>query len=58
MAWRWNGDAERPTFTPALRHGVRCHYTLKDGVLQFAPDCDHALAGQSVPLPDLPESYQ
>ncbi len=32
-----------------------CHYILTVGVLNFCGDCTHVLAGQSVPLPDLPE---
>lgn len=56
--WAWDGDAERPTFTPAMRQGVQCHYTLTAGVLQFFSDCTHELAGQAVPLPDLPEAYR
>lgn len=32
-----------------------CHYFLTDGVLQFQPDCTHALKGQRVPLPPLPD---
>ncbi len=31
-----------------------CHYILTAGVLNYCGDCTHALAGQSVPLPDLP----
>lgn len=32
----------------------QCHLFLKDGRLQFLADCTHALAGQTVDLPDLP----
>src|ERR1051326_4906541 len=32
-----------------------CHYVLRAGVLHFCGDCTHALAGQAVPLPKLPE---
>lgn len=32
-----------------------CHYILTAGVLNFCGDSLHALAGQSVPLPELPE---
>ena len=32
-----------------------CHYILTDGILNFCSDSVHALAGQSVPLPDLPD---
>jgi hypothetical protein len=32
----------------------RCHTFVTDGQIQFLSDCSHALAGQTVPLPDLP----
>lgn len=32
-----------------------CHYILTAGVLNFCGDCTHAMAGQSVPLPPLPD---
>jgi hypothetical protein len=32
-----------------------CHYILTDGILNYCNDCTHELAGQSVPLPELPE---
>ena len=58
--WTWNGDRERPTCEPSLlvepnRPQDRCHLFLRDGVIQFLDDCHHALKGQSVPLPDMPE---
>jgi hypothetical protein len=34
---------------------ARCHYFLTDGHLRFCGDSTHALSGQSVPLPDLPQ---
>lgn len=45
----WKRDAAGATI-PAI-----CHYVLTLGVLNFQPDCTHALAGKSVPLPKLPE---
>ena len=62
--WGWNGDAERPTFTPSVL--VRydgadagldgappavCHSFVRDGRIEFLGDCTHALAGQTVELP-------
>lgn len=32
-----------------------CHYFLRNGQIEFLSDCTHALAGQTVPLPDLPD---
>lgn len=32
-----------------------CHSFVVDGRIQFLTDCTHALAGQTVELPDIPE---
>jgi hypothetical protein len=32
-----------------------CHYFLHAGQLNYCADSTHALAGQTVPLPDIPE---
>lgn len=57
--WAWNGDRERPTVTPSIRvtdhDGSRCHSYVTDGQIQFLSDCTHALAGQTVPIPDWPK---
>ncbi len=74
--WGWNGDGDRPTFTPSIlvtstrplseearakyRAGepvprsepTVCHSIVTDGRVQFLGDCTHALAGQTVDLPD------
>ena len=34
---------------------LRCHSFLRGGVIDYLGDCSHALAGQKVPLPDLPD---
>lgn len=36
----------------------RCHAIISGGVIQFMADCEHPLAGQSVPIPDLPPDPQ
>jgi hypothetical protein len=55
--WTWDGNLDAPTFSPSLLcHGQkRCHSFIKAGQIQFLADCEHALAGQTVPLPALPE---
>lgn len=62
-AWGFNGDVERPTFTPSVLNTWKneaeglsfcCHYVITAGSIQFCGDCTHALAGQTVPLPELP----
>ena len=61
--WGWNGSFDAPTFTPSLLtwwggEGTemplhRCHSFITDGKIQFLGDCTHALAGQTVELPDI-----
>lgn len=83
--WGWNGDADKPTFTPSIL--VRCgqweprvtpenleewrrnpwpqtkvervcHSFVTDGRIQFLGDCTHALAGQTVDLPEWPSRVE
>ncbi len=35
-----------------------CHTFITDGHVQFLGDCTHPLAGQTLPLPDLPAAYR
>lgn len=67
--WTFNGNFESPTLAPsilargALIEGREephdwdgnaiCHSFVTDGRIQFLGDCTHALAGQTVELPDL-----
>jgi hypothetical protein len=53
--WTFNGDTERPTFTPSIlaRGEHTCHSFITDGEIRFLADCTHDLAGQAVPLPEL-----
>ena len=57
--WTFDGNEAAPTFSPSLLadlgEGRRCHLFLRAGQLQFLGDCTHALAGQTVPLPEYPE---
>jgi len=55
--WKWNGNMEKPTFSPSLLvHGSlpahRCHLFLRDGMIEFLSDCHHDLKGKTVPLPE------
>ena len=66
--WDFNGNFDLPTFNPSVLshfdmpeedgypavHFV-CHSFVRDGKIQFLGDCTHALAGQTVDLPELPE---
>lgn len=55
--WQWDGNLEAPTLSPSiLTHGTqRCHSFLKAGQWQFLVDCEHALAGKTVPMVPLPD---
>ena len=58
--WTWNGDVERPTFSPSLLsrrtsehpRDFNCHAFVRDGRIEFLTDCDHLLSGQTVDLPE------
>lgn len=56
-SWDWNGDLEKPTLKPSIKtQGYSlCHSYLTDGVFEFLNDSTHSLAGQHVPMPDLPD---
>jgi hypothetical protein len=50
---------ERPTFSPSYLTWIddgpcafRCHSFIRDGQIQFLSDCTHALAAQTVDIPD------
>lgn len=62
--WTWNGDREKPTFSPSIlvRYpwgdppvDQRCHSFIRDGQWQFLQDCTHELAGKTVPMVEDPE---
>ena len=56
--WTWDGNREQPTLSPSIlvtdHAGSRCHSFLRAGRLEFLSDCTHAMAGQTVDLPDWP----
>lgn len=61
-SWQFNGDLEKPTFSPSLLvkgyseklgRDYVCHSFIVDGQIQFLGDCTHELAGQTVPLPEV-----
>lgn len=56
--WGFNGDVNKPTFTPSLLvhdhyPASRCHSFITNGQIQFLSDYFHHLAGQTVDLPIL-----
>jgi Family of unknown function (DUF6527) len=61
--WSYNEDHMSPTFEPPLKiltinpsNGETeiCHYAIKNGVITYATDSTHALAGKTGKLPDIP----
>ena len=68
--WSFNGNQERPTFTPSLlvyatkptgqelpgyKLQKRCHLDITDGQIIYHGDSEHGMRGQTVPLVDWPE---
>lgn len=59
----WDGDPHSDPFSmePSLMvHGARpdvetCHSFIRNGQWEFLSDCQHGLAGQTVPLEPLPD---
>lgn len=56
--WGFNGDYEKPTFTPSLLCNgdypeSRCHSFITDGHIQFLGDCFHELKNQTVELTEI-----
>ena len=64
--WKWNGDLEKPTFSPSVR--VRwsndgdhdrlaniCHFFIRAGVADFCGDCTHEHAGKKLEVVSDPE---
>ena len=58
--WDFNGDYDRPTFSPSMfanrdfwatPHHPSCHSYLENGIWRYLPDCSHQYAGQELALP-------
>jgi hypothetical protein len=67
--WHWNGETDRPSLSPSVRisfgdvpadfpHPRLCHCFLTAGNVHFCGDSKHALAGMTVPLPEIPEGHR
>lgn len=58
----FNGDRDSPTVSPSLvqnfQPGVMCHSFIESGKIRFLSDCTHHLKGQTVDLPDYPETQE
>lgn len=69
--WQFDGNLEAPTISPSiLKHGhwtgtpedkvwsPQCHSFVRNGQWEFLADSEHALAGQTVPMVDLPDNLE
>lgn len=68
--WKWDGDLEKPTVTPSVKHfypesyykehpGLAqfcCHYFITKGVIEYCGDCTHEHSGKHVPLSTFSEA--
>jgi hypothetical protein len=61
--WSFNGDVDKPTVSPSVLVtwierprtaplNKICHSFINEGRIQFLGDCTHALAGQTVEIPE------
>jgi hypothetical protein len=50
---RWTGEYHRDANGDPIKQV--CHTFITNGQVQFLSDCSHALAGQTLLLPELPE---
>lgn len=59
--WTYNGDPEKPTFSPSILERwndpagkPECnHFFVTDGAIQYLDDCTHEFAGKTVELQPL-----
>lgn len=69
--WEFNGDLDKPTFTPSLLvtwdssnkgakgyHTYRCHSYLTNGIWIFLNDCSHGLSGTDQVMIEFPDNYR
>lgn len=55
-AWQWNGDLKKPTVAPSILvlhydgYQPRCHSFITNGEWVYLSDCEHELAGKTVPM--------
>lgn len=61
-SWQFNGDLEKPTFSPSILTKVErpdktktmiCHLFVREGQIEYLSDCTHDLSGQTVDMSDV-----
>ena len=61
--WSFNGDFDRPTFSPSMLARTRsngrapvemfvCHSFVRNGQIEYLGDCTHEMAGKTIDLPE------
>ena len=64
VTWTFNGNIEKPTFTPSLKHTMNnydycCHYVITDGKIYYDKDCSNEqYRNRVIDLPELPKEYK
>lgn len=52
--WTFNGNLERPTFSPSLLYDAGtphcCHLFVRDGQIEYLSDSKHVFAGKTIPM--------
>lgn len=51
---RWGNKVSDPEWAGKGDIGGICHYFITNGQIIYCGDCTHAMAGQTVDLPDIP----
>lgn len=66
--WTWNGNPKAPTINSSIlvhpiyredgsEYKPRCHFFVRDGMLEFLTDSTHALSGQTVSMQPVPDGW-
>lgn len=53
--WTFDGNVEKPTFSPSINIVGQCHYFIRNGQIEYCSDSKHELAGKTVELSPLPD---
>lgn len=57
--WKFNGDYEKPTFSPSMfcdfGNGIITHCYVRDGNIEYLSDSTHELSGKIVNCEDYSE---
>jgi hypothetical protein len=62
-SWNFNGDGNRPTFTPSLlvyncTPTGNCHLLVTEGQIAYCNDSAHDLAGKTVAMVPINEEWE